>query len=165
MNIVERLQCGSSFKTATILIGVIDTLALVIYAVVVLISLQEEGVFVHLDKIFQVIDQSEAFENVTAIVFLVFTLIILAVAPFLIHGARKEKPALLVPWLVVYVFYLLFTITEIIGGFILGGFNWFTGLQVMFLVFDFLSFITVLVFRKNLLRIDSENKKTHGMEL
>jgi len=71
------------------------------------------------------------------------------VASMLIHGARKSKPGLLMPWIILTVISLIYDIVRIIGYFAAGDFGN-GGSSIIGLVIGIYLFICVWSFRKQL---------------
>ena len=82
----------------------------------------------------------------------VFSMLILVVASLLTFGGLKEKPVFLIPWIVVYVFYILFSIIDIISGLVPLEPDWTSAVEITLVLIDCYSFFLVWSFRKQLLK-------------
>jgi len=71
------------------------------------------------------------------------------VASMLIHGARKEKPGLLMPWIVLTIISLILNLVQLIGNLIQGYFGA-VGSGLVGFVVAFYIFIVVWSYRKQL---------------
>merc|ERR1719305_2240894 len=110
---VDRFLCCCELKTGVLLVGVLTLFG----ALNITIE----------DRLTQ--EQRDALAGLggdTTTIFLAFTTAIMAilliicigylvVASLLIHGARKGKPGLLMPWIIVTVISLIFDVIQIIG--------------------------------------------------
>merc|ERR1712055_177507 len=72
------------------------------------------------------------------------------IASLLIHGARKEKASLLMPWMILTIFALIWDAVQIIGNFVAGKWNLACG-GIIGMVIGIYIFICIWSFRKKLL--------------
>jgi len=107
-----------------------------------------------------VVDAALAWSIAVMAITLIICVLYVVIASLLIHGARKEKPGLLMPWLMLTVFSLVWNIIQLIGNFVSGssivsGVGGLIGLGLGIYVF-----ICIWSFRKQLLEEQSSVRKT-----
>jgi len=109
-----------------------------------------------LDDAFNNLDAAKTGANVTlgfaiamSAIMLILCLGFVIVASMLIHGARKGRPGLLMPWIVLTIISFIIYVVRIIGFFVSGNYNN-GGSTVVTLVIGIYLFIVVWSFRKQL---------------
>jgi len=109
-----------------------------------------------LDDAFNKFDSAKTGANVTlgfaiamSVIMLILCLGLVIVTSMLIHGARKGRPGLLMPWIVLTIISFIFYVVRIIGNFVSGDYSK-GGSTVITLVIGIYLLIVVWSFRKQL---------------
>jgi len=161
---VEKCCACLELKTGTLIIGAINLLAAIVGAVFSAIGLAGSAVLASgaLNKYidngqqggYQGSDAVNAAGTwgiiVTSILLIIYVLYVV-VASMLIHGARKEKPGLMMPWIILTIFYMILAVVQIISYVVLGE-RWMSVLTPVFsLLITFYFFICIWSHRKQLI--------------
>merc|ERR1712055_741851 len=159
---VEKCCACLELKTGTLILGVINLVGSIILAIISAVGLAGSAVLAsgaldqYIDKDSRMDSESRAAVNtaatfgivVTSIMLIIYILYVV-VASMLIHGARKEKPGLMMPWIVLTIVYLIWDIVQIIGYFVSG--DWLSAIiGIILFCPGFYFFICVWSYRKQL---------------
>jgi len=182
--IVDKFFFCLELKTGTIIVGVLNLIGAIILAIVAAfgltaVSVAASGVLggdvdSQLREAYRkqgleysgsqgqgaqvVVGAAMAWFIAVLAITLIICILYVVIASLLIHGARKEKPGLLMPWLCLTVFSLVWNIIQLIGNFVGGRWNY--GLSgVVGLALGIYVFICIWSFRKQLLAQNSSIRK------
>merc|ERR1712058_132968 len=87
---------------------------------------------------------------IVSVIMLIIYILYIAIASMLIHGARTEKPGLMLPWLILTGIYIVSIVFRVLQAFIFGK-TWLLGITYLVIgAVTFYLFLAVYSFRKQL---------------